>query len=230
VSVTIPASAILLDMDGTLVDSTAVVERVWRDWAADHGLDVAAVLDLVHGRQGQESMAILLPGRPVEQNLVENEQMLERETRETDGVVAIPGAAALMASLDGIPHALVTSATVALAAARMQAAGLDVPAVAVTAEDVSASKPDPEGFLAAAAELGVPATDCVVFEDSAAGIAAARAAQMRVVGVGVGAKAYGPDWTVPDLTGVVVVAGGAGVRIELRGRVVESAGSTLEMT
>lgn len=214
-SITIQASAVLLDMDGTLVDSSAVVERVWSDWAETNALSPAAVLEVVHGRQGHESMAILLPDRTVEQNLADNRAMLERETAETEGIAEIAGAAGLLRSLGPAPHALVTSATLPLARARMNAAGLPVPTVAVTAEDVSASKPDPEGFVAAAAALGVPAAECVVFEDSGAGIAAAQAAGMRVVGVGRRAEGLGPDWIVADLAEVRVTVGGTAISIVL---------------
>ncbi|MFF2495416.1 HAD family hydrolase [Agromyces sp. NPDC058064] len=124
---TISAAAILLDMDGTLVDSSAVVERVWTDWAAEHALDPAEVMQVIHGRQGHASMAILLPGRAVEENLVDNRTMLERETAETEGVVAIAGAVELMQALADVPHALVTSASLPLATARMAAAGLTTP-------------------------------------------------------------------------------------------------------
>ncbi|WP_030421577.1 HAD-IA family hydrolase [Streptomyces sp. SCSIO 75703] len=198
------ARALLLDMDGTLVNSDAAVERVWRRWADRHGLDGEEVMKVVHGRQGYASMALLLPDRPMEQNHADNARMLAAETADTDGVVAIPGAEAFLASLAGLPHALVTSADAALAGARMAAAGLALPDVRVTAESVGASKPDPEGFLKGAAELGVAPADCVAFEDSAAGIAAARAAGMRVVGVGPRAGAHRPDVTVPDLTRVRV--------------------------
>ncbi len=176
--------ALLLDMDGTLVNSDAVVERCWRRWAEAHGLDPAEVLGVVHGRQGHATMALLLPGRPMAENLADNARLLAEETADTDGVVPVPGAPAFVASLAGLPHALVTSADRALAEARMGAAGLPMPAVRITAESVSASKPDPEGFLKGAAELGFAPRDCVVFEDSAAGIAAGLAAGMRVVGVG----------------------------------------------
>ncbi|WP_460518106.1 HAD-IA family hydrolase [Humibacter antri] len=203
-STTIRASAILFDMDGTLVDSSAVVERVWTDWAVANDLEPAEVLEVVHGRQGHESMAILLPQRPLEQNLADTRAMLARETVELDGIVEIVGAARLLSSLTDAPHALVTSATLPLATARMNAAGLVVPRVTVTAENVSASKPDPEGFLVAADALGVPAAECVVFEDSGAGIAAARSAGMRVVGVGGMAESHDPDWGVPDLVDVRV--------------------------
>lgn len=209
------ARAILLDMDGTLVDSTAVVERVWLEWAAQHGLEADVVLSTIHGRQGQESMAALLPDRPHSENLAENRMLLERELVELDGVVAIPGAAELVSSLGGIPHAIVTSATDPLMRARMDAAGVDVPAVTVTAEDVEASKPDPEGFVRAATLLGVQPEDCVVFEDSAAGIAAGKAAGMRVVGVGLASATADPTWAVPDLASVSVEPGPEGMTLTL---------------
>ncbi|MDI5961557.1 HAD-IA family hydrolase [Streptantibioticus silvisoli] len=196
--------AVLLDMDGTLVDSDAVVSRVWRRWADRHGLDGDAVLKVVHGRQGHATMAALLPDRPAADNLAENVLMLAEETADMDGVTQVGGAAGFLASLTGRPHALVTSADAALSAARMAAAGLPLPAVRVTAESVSASKPDPEGFLKAAAELGFAPRDCVVFEDSEAGIAAGLAAGMRVVGVGPRALAHHPTVHVPTLEGLRV--------------------------
>ncbi|MFJ8464874.1 HAD family hydrolase [Streptomyces swartbergensis] len=204
------ARALLLDMDGTLVNSDASVERVWRRWSERHGLDGDEVMKVVHGRQGYASMALLLPGRPMEQNYADNARMLAEETADTEGVVPIPGAPEFLASLRGLPHALVTSADVPLSTARMAAAGLDLPEVRVTAESVGASKPDPEGFLKGAAELGVAPADCVVFEDSGAGIAAGRSAGMTVVGVGPRAAFHAPDVVVDDLTQVRVEAVGDG--------------------
>ncbi|NUR40118.1 MAG: HAD family hydrolase, partial [Streptomyces sp.] len=86
------ARALLLDMDGTLVNSDVVVERCWRRWAERHGLDGDEVMKVVHGRQGYASMALLLPDRPMEQNHADNARMLAEETADMDGVVAIPGA------------------------------------------------------------------------------------------------------------------------------------------
>ncbi|TXS54957.1 HAD-IA family hydrolase [Streptomyces sp. t39] len=200
------ARAVLLDMDGTIVNSDAVVERCWRAWAVRQGLDPAEVLKVVHGRQGHATMAILLPDRPAAENHADNRELLAQETADVEGVVPVGGAPAFMRALAGLPHALVTSADSALATARMNAAGLPMPAVRVTAESVGASKPDPEGFLKGAAELGHAPADCVAFEDSEAGIAAARAAGMRVVGVGPRAAAHGPDLHVMDLNGLVVTA------------------------
>ncbi|MFF5184848.1 HAD-IA family hydrolase [Streptomyces sp. NPDC000345] len=211
------ARALLLDMDGTLVNSDAVVERIWRRWAERHGLDGDEVMSVVHGRQGHASMAVLLPGRPMEHNLADNARMLAEETADLDGVVPVPGAPEFLASLieQGVPHALVTSADAPLSTARMAAAGLPLPPVRVTAESVGASKPDPEGFLKGAAELGVAPGECVVFEDSGAGIAAGRAAGTRVVGVGPRAGAHGPDAEVRDLRAVRVEATADGVLIHI---------------
>ncbi len=168
---------------------------------------------VVHGRQGYATLAVLLPDRPVEQNHADNARMLAEETADVDGVVPIPGAPEFLASLvtGAVPHALVTSADVALSTARMAAAGLTLPEVRITAESVGASKPDPEGFLKGAAELGVPPEECVVFEDSGAGIEAGRAAGMRVVGIGERARPHGPDVVVRDLTAVRVEVGEGGL-------------------
>ncbi|MFJ8394055.1 HAD-IA family hydrolase [Streptomyces sp. NPDC094144] len=204
------ARALLLDMDGTLVNSDAVVERCWRRWALRHGLDPEAALKVVHGRQGYATMAVLLPDRPMEQNYADNRVMLAEETADTDGVVPVGGADVFMDAIAALPHALVTSADQALARARMTAAGLRMPELKVTAESVGASKPDPEGFLKGAAGLGFDPADCIVFEDSEAGIAAGRAAGMRVVGVGPRAAALSPDAHVEDLTQIRVEAAADG--------------------
>ena len=212
---TIAARAALLDMDGTLVDSTAVVERLWLAWAEPHGIDPETVLRTVHGRQGHQSMAIMLPERDHAINLHENDVMLANEAGDVDGVIEIPGARALLEALRPFPHAIVTSANVALMTARMGAAGLAVPEQRVTAEDVSASKPDPEGFLRAADLLGIAPGDCVVFEDSGAGIQAGLAAGMRVIGVGAHAATHNPTVLVTDLSQVSVAATPDGFEITI---------------
>lgn len=212
---TLTARAALLDMDGTLVDSTAVVERLWWEWAAPHGLDKATVLKTVHGRQGWQSMSILLPERDHAINLEENQQMLARESAETDGVIEIAGAVDLLRALAPFPHAIVTSANVALMTARMGAAQLSIPELAITAERVSRSKPDPEGFMLAASTLGVDPADCVVFEDSGAGIRAGIDAGMTVIGVGPHAPSFEPAHHVDDLRQVAIVPAEDGFEIRI---------------
>jgi sugar-phosphatase len=160
-------------------------------------------------------MAILLPERDHAINREENQRMLVRESAETDGVVAIPGADELLRSLQGMPHAIVTSADVALMTARMRAAQLPLTELAITAEHVSRSKPDPEGFLLAASALGIDPADCVVFEDSGAGIRAGIDAGMTVIGVGAHAPSFTPAHHVDDLTQIAIASRDDGFEIRI---------------
>jgi mannitol-1-/sugar-/sorbitol-6-phosphatase len=175
-------AAFLFDMDGTLLDSSAVVERVWLAWARNHGVDPAALLKSLHGVRAADTVRRFAgPSLDVAR---ETEWILQRELNEVEGVVAIEGIGGFIARLPAGSWAVVTSATRALAEVRMRAVQLPIPSVMVTAEDVRRGKPDPEGFLLAARRLDVPIGDCLVFEDSAAGVAAAKAAGAQVVIVG----------------------------------------------
>ena len=171
-------AAFLFDMDGTLLNSVIAAERVWATWARKHGLDVDAFLPTIHGVRSIDTVRKQnLTGIDVEQ---EAAAISQAEIEDVEGVIAIEGVAAFLASLPKDRWALVTSAPLALAKARMGAAGLELPDVVVTAEDVSQGKPAPDCFLLAAKRLGVAAQDCLVFEDAPAGIAAAKAAGASV--------------------------------------------------
>ncbi|KZX19911.1 HAD-IA family hydrolase [Rathayibacter tanaceti] len=176
------ARAALFDMDGTLVDSTAVVERIWSAFAERFGLDRATVLAAVHGVRAADSVRRFAPeGSDVEVIVAELDAF---ELEHTESTVEIPGAAAFLASLPGERVALVTSASPGLAAGRLRAAGVPSPGTIVTAHDVANGKPAPDGYLAAAARLGVAPDDALVFEDAEAGIRSGLDAGMRVVVVG----------------------------------------------
>lgn len=175
--------ALLVDLDGTLVDSTAMVERTWLRWArgvAEH-LSIAPeeVVAIAHGRPANQLIPLIAPDLDAE---AEAARMDEEELRSSDGVGLLPGAAELLDALDGARWAVVTSCSVPLARARMAAAGLAPPPLLITADMLIRSKPDPEGYLRAAAELGVDPGGCVVLEDAAPGVAAGHAAGARVVG------------------------------------------------
>jgi len=172
------AKAILFDMDGVLMDSTPSVERVWRAWAIAHGLDPDRVAAQAHGRRSIETIRAAAPEMDAEKENVVVEQM---EIDDKEGVMALPGAAELLAHLHPDRFAIVTSATRPLAVARLGYARLSVPRHMITAEDVVHGKPSPEPFLKGAALLGFPPLDCLVFEDTPAGIASARAAGMQAV-------------------------------------------------
>ena len=192
--------AVLLDLDGTLVDSAASVDRQWRRWAALHGLDPDVVAPAVHGRRGVEIIRHFAPQLDAEREL--RERLIPWEASDVEGNAAIPGAASLVAALPGDQWAVVTSGPPPVALARLRSVGLPVPHVLVSAEDVSRGKPDPEGYLLAARRLGATPEGCVVVEDAPVGVAAARAAGMRVVAVTTthAAEALGEaDVVVPDL-------------------------------
>ena len=114
----------------------------------------------------------------------ETQWILDAEVDDVEGVVAIEGIHALIDQLDPGTWTIVTSASRVLAEKRLRAAKLPIPEEMVTAEDVQRGKPDPQGFLLGAERLGVRIGECLVFEDSAAGVAAARAAGAHVAIVG----------------------------------------------
>jgi mannitol-1-/sugar-/sorbitol-6-phosphatase len=177
---TIACEAILFDMDGTLVDSTLCVESTWRAWAMRHDLDIEKLLQVSHGRQNHETIRLIAPHL----NTPEEIAFLVRAEEECqDGIVAVAGARDLVDMLPLDCWAVVTSAWRRLAEIRLQCAGLPLPDVLITADEVNRSKPHPDGYLAAAARLGVEPAKCLVFEDAPAGIEAAMAAGMNVVGV-----------------------------------------------
>ena len=172
------AKAILFDLDGVLVDSTPAVERVWRKWAAEHHRDPDYVVEMAHGRRSVETIRVVAPEMKAEEENLKVEQM---EIEDKEGVVVIPGADELLRSLPPDRYTIVTSATPALAIARLGYAGLPVPKRFVSADDVVNGKPDPEPYLKGAALLGFTPKDCTVIEDVPAGVQSAKAAGMRVI-------------------------------------------------
>ena len=175
-------AAFLFDMDGTLLDSSAAVDRVWGSWAKRHEIDVATLLANVHGVRAEDTIRRF--AGPTVDVAKEGQWILEAEVRDVDGVVAVEGIHAFIEALDPGSWAVVTSAPRALAEVRLRAANLPIPDVMITAEDVQRGKPDPQGFLLGAQRLGVRIGECLVFEDSPAGVAAAKAAGADVAIVG----------------------------------------------
>jgi sugar-phosphatase len=169
--------AVLFDMDGTLVDSDRAVERSWLSWAHEYGADGPAAYEMAHGSPSETTVRKLLGHLGEDEIRRASARQLELQYDDLSDVVATPGAFGLLAALDrkGLPWAVVTSADDRLAKARLSAAGI-TPRVLVTTDDIEAGKPDPAGYLRAAALLGVPPVTCLVVEDAEVGLQAARAA------------------------------------------------------
>lgn len=177
---TFECEAILFDLDGVLVDSTAVVVRTWREWAEDRGLDAERLLEVAHGRRTAETVRLFAPDLDADSEARELERI---EANDLDGVLEIEGARELLSSLPADGWTVVTSGTRELASKRMEHVGLPLPGRFVSADDVENGKPDPECYLKAAELLGVAPENCVVIEDAPPGIQAARSAGMAVVAV-----------------------------------------------
>ncbi|HPF23613.1 MAG TPA: HAD-IA family hydrolase [Hyphomonas sp.] len=174
-----PIDAVLLDMDGTILNSIRSAERIWSRWADRHGLNVDAFLPTIHGVQSIETIRRLnLPGIDPE---TEAAAITQAEIEDVEGIEAIAGADGFLAALPAAKWGIVTSAPRALALRRIEAAGLPVPPLLIAAEDVANSKPAPDCFQLAASQLGTTADRCLVVEDSVAGIASAESAGAAVL-------------------------------------------------
>lgn len=173
----------LFDLDGTLVDSLPAVERAWTQWGERHGFTAETILSFIHGKQAITSLRHFMVGQSEEAIQAEFLRLERREAEDTDGVRALPGAQALLATLNElhIPWAIVTSGSVPVAHARHKAAGLPAPAVFITAENVKRGKPEPDAYLLGAEKLGLAAGECVVVEDAPAGILAGLNAGSAVI-------------------------------------------------
>lgn len=209
-TIQVRGSALLFDLDGVLIDSTPAVTRVWQRWAREHGFDADEVVRHAHGRPSIATIRAYLPDADHERM---NEEMERREMEDLDGVAPLPGALELVNSIPPHGWTIATSCTRDLAQVRLRAAGFPVPEGLVTASDVRRGKPSAEPYQKAAASLGVPAAECIVFEDAPAGVESGRAAGARVIGLRTTVeeaelRKAGAQWIVNDCRDVRLVPGG----------------------
>ena len=177
---TFNCSAILFDLDGVLVDSTGSVSRQWSLWAEENNIPPQTVLDIAHGVRTIEVVRRLTPHLDAE---AEVKRLEKREAEDHHGVFVMPGAAELLKSIPEGWWCVVTSGTRYLATSRLVVGKLPHPKVLVAADDVSKGKPDPEPYLTGAKLLGMKPSECLVVEDAPAGIVAAHAGGMKVIGI-----------------------------------------------
>jgi mannitol-1-/sugar-/sorbitol-6-phosphatase len=198
----IRCAALLFDMDGVLIDSMPAVARVWSSWALEHGFDPEEVVRAAHGRPSLLTVRDYLPNAD---HLAENHEVERREIADTEGIVPLPGAMALLEALPRGRWAIVTSCTRPLAEVRWRAAGLPHPGAFITSNDIEHGKPAPDPYRRAAQALRFAPADCVVVEDAPAGIRSGKAAGAQVIGMttmtsGEELREAGADWIVENCT------------------------------
>jgi sugar-phosphatase len=207
--------ALLLDLDGVLVDSRAVVERTWRRWAQEHGLDAGPLLEAAHGRRTRDTLKAVAPGVEIEREV---RWLDAAELEDLDGLVAVAGAVELVLALPQHAWAVVTSCGLELARRRLARAGVPAPATLVTSEDVPRGKPAPDGYRLAAKRLGRAPASCVAVEDAPPGIAAAREAGATVVALATTHAAEvlaDADVVIPDLRSLRLRTEAGGLIVEI---------------
>nr|WP_314899880.1 HAD-IA family hydrolase [uncultured Deefgea sp.] len=177
---TLSAKGFLFDMDGTLIDSRPCIELIWRRWAERNGIDFAEVMKVMHGRRGQETIAIVAPNLNAE---LETEQLIAEELVSLEGTTVLPGALEFLQQLNLDQWALVTSAPRDLALAKLAFVGLPFPKYLIGAEDVAQGKPHPAPFQQGAALLGLNANECIAFEDAPNAIRSAHTAGATVIAI-----------------------------------------------
>jgi sugar-phosphatase len=196
---TISVRGILFDMDGVLISSTAADERCWLRWAKYHKMEGAFSLQSTHGRRALDTLYAI---RPDLDPVTEQRRLEDYDAEDHSGLIILPGVEKLLASLPANRWTIVTSATVRLLEGRLDFAGLPMPTVLVSADKVANGKPHPEPYLTGAKLLGLPSADCLVIEDSPAGVASGKAAGCKVLAVlssHAEAELSGADWFVDSL-------------------------------
>ncbi|WP_070963926.1 HAD-IA family hydrolase [Vibrio sonorensis] len=176
----------IFDMDGTLVDSTYAVENAWSIWATEHRINVDTILAISHGRPSDDVIKELMPHLSIEEEVAKLEAI---EMSNVDSVKPVRGAIDFLSRLEDHDWGVYTSAPRELAIQRLKAASIPVPKTLITVEDVQKGKPDPEGYILAAKQLGVSPEQCLVFEDAHAGILSAMEAGCDVINI----TAVGPE-------------------------------------
>lgn len=218
---TLLARAVLFDLDGTLVDSSASLDRIWSAWAERVEVEPDDVRKVHPGRRPAYVVQHFIPDLD-EAEAARTADIVHAQLVDTDGIIPMPGAIELLEALPRSAWAIVTASTRQITVARLDAAGLPVPNVVVADDEVERGKPHPDGYLRGAELLGLPTSDVIVVEDAPAGITAGRAAGMVVVAVATAhpvAELKEATVVTGDLTSITVEAVEAeGLTITIKSR------------
>lgn len=210
-------SALLFDLDDTLVLSTLSIETAWHEFADRYGLDFDKVRTLLPGRRGRDILAAVMPTMTDAQAAHELETIRRSEIAASETIMPVPGAEALTRALPKNRWAVVTAAPRMVMESRLGGAGLPIPAVTICEEDVIEGKPSAEGFLAAASCLKVNPRHCLGFEDSTAGFHALAEAGIKTVAIGRRNSVYEGSivLSIEDFEGIAIEVAGDLIRIEM---------------
>ena len=182
------ALAVILDMDGLILDTEPISLRVWKQSALDlgHSLDEETCERMIGLSQtaNREMLLRRFGSESSVDELIRLAQTRYREVLDRDGVSLKAGLLDFIQFLDErrIPRAVATSTATDLAAHQLRQAGiLHHFDILVGGDEVSRGKPEPDILLEAAFRLNQRPADCAVLEDSGPGIQAAAAAGMRPI-------------------------------------------------
>jgi beta-phosphoglucomutase len=197
--------AVLWDLDGTLADSREFHWRAWRETMSAAGVEVTETQFLASFGQRNDTILSKWLGPEAAPDRIREighaKEALYRHFIQEEGIAPLPGAAEWVRRLERErwQQAIASSAPRLNVEVMARVLGFaDAMGALVGAEDVQRGKPDPDVFLAAASKLGVPPDHCIVVEDAAAGVEAARRGGMRGIGIG-GAELAGADIIVRSL-------------------------------
>ncbi|KAJ2753654.1 DL-glycerol-3-phosphatase [Coemansia pectinata] len=206
-STSIIAHGLIFDLDGTLISTLEVTEKIYTQYCRQFDIDPAPVLAGCHGIPTLQVLRMFYPPSTHTQEFAN--QMEHDSVIHLDGLQIIPGADSLLRSLPLDKWSIFTSGMPMLAHPRIKHLKLPMPPVFITPENITMGKPHPEGYVLAARTMGMDPKHCVVFEDAVAGVVAGRDSKAVVVGIRTlltdrQLKDAGATYTVKDMTKVAV--------------------------
>ncbi len=204
-----PPRGVIFDLDGVITDTAEYHYQAWQRLADEEGLPFGREAnERCRGVTRRESLLVVLGGRPESEErmqalMARKQRYYEQALQRISPDDLLPGVAALLDALDAaaIPYALASASKNARPVVERLGIAGRLAAVA-DGYSVERQKPAPDLFRHAAAQLGLPPAECVVVEDAAAGIEAARAGGFRTVGLGPCERVGAADAVFPSLAGV----------------------------
>jgi HAD superfamily hydrolase (TIGR01509 family) len=181
------ALALIFDLDGVIVDSNPVHVEVWGEYLGQFGIEIPADLpERMYGLRNDQLVGTLMGGDYTAEEIFEHgaakEELYRRRMHPQLARRLVPGIGRFLERHAGWPMAVASNAEPANVEFILRESGLSRHfSVIVDGHQVAMPKPDPEIYFLAARLLGKAPSECAVFEDSSAGVAAAKAAGCRVV-------------------------------------------------